>query len=135
MFAVQDQSVFHNFENVTKKIDRFVSQGLCYFSTGFHFKICLRTRKVTGPFEKQHPGQSANLFIYQVDSCKGKVSTKEHKYKKLCFKYLNEANYVRSVILESENDILFTCNMNTSCLFVGSQAAWTYCRSIPARIH
>ena len=67
--------------------------------------------------------------------CKGKVTTKEHKCKKLCFKYLNVANYVRSVILESENDILFTCNMNTSCLFVGSQVASTYCRSIPARIH
>ena len=29
--------------------------GLCYYSTGFDFKICLRARKVSGPFEKQAP--------------------------------------------------------------------------------
>ena len=28
---------------------------LCYYSTGIDFKICLRTRKVTGPIKKRTP--------------------------------------------------------------------------------
>ena len=32
-----------------------MSSELCYYSTGFHFKICLRAREVSGPLEKQAP--------------------------------------------------------------------------------
>ena len=38
------------------KIEWFVSWQLYYYSTGFDFKIYLLTRKVTGPFENQAPG-------------------------------------------------------------------------------
>ena len=38
------------------KIDRFVSWKLCYYLTGFKFKICFQTQKVPGPFEKRAPG-------------------------------------------------------------------------------
>ena len=33
-----------------------VSKKLWYYSMGFEFKICIRARKVTGPFEKWGPG-------------------------------------------------------------------------------
>ena len=33
-----------------------MSLELCCYSTGFDFKICLRTRKVIGPSEKRVPG-------------------------------------------------------------------------------
>ena len=36
------------------KINRYVSYELRY-STGFEFKICLRTQKISGTFEKQVP--------------------------------------------------------------------------------
>ena len=32
-------------------------QEVCYCSTGLDFKICLRARKVTRPFEKRSPGE------------------------------------------------------------------------------
>ena len=38
--------------------DWFVSSELCYYSTGFDFKICLQARKVAGPFEKRAPEHS-----------------------------------------------------------------------------
>ena len=41
--------------SVNKTKSSRVSQELRYYSTGFDFKICLRTRKVTGPFEKRAP--------------------------------------------------------------------------------
>ena len=41
--------------SVNKTKSSRVSQELLYYSTGFDFKICLRTRKVTGPFEKRAP--------------------------------------------------------------------------------
>ena len=37
------------------KIDRFVNYEMRNSSTGFEFKICLRTQKVTWTFEKQAP--------------------------------------------------------------------------------
>ena len=33
-----------------------MSWELCYYSEGFHFKIFLRARKVSGSFEKPAPG-------------------------------------------------------------------------------
>jgi len=36
----------------------FGSWELCYYSTGFDFKIYLHARKVSGPFEKQAPEHS-----------------------------------------------------------------------------
>ena len=41
--------------SVNKTKSSRVSEELRYYSTGFDFKICLRTRKVTGSFEKRAP--------------------------------------------------------------------------------
>ena len=37
-------------------------QERCCYSTGFDFKICLRTRKVTGPFKKEAPDTSPDIW-------------------------------------------------------------------------
>ena len=33
----------------------FIGEELCCYSTGLDYKICLRARKVSGPFEKRTP--------------------------------------------------------------------------------
>ena len=46
--------------NEAKLTGLFVSWEVCYCSTGFDHKMCPRTRKVTGPFEKRAPGLSCS---------------------------------------------------------------------------
>ena len=70
VFALKIKS-FNNFENDTmkesvnkqNKIDRFVIEYPCNYSTGFDFHICLRTRKVTGTFEKWAPDTVTILLL------------------------------------------------------------------------
>ena len=47
-----------------KQINQLVvSQELCYYSTGFDFKVCLRARKVTGTFEERAPDAATGMFV------------------------------------------------------------------------
>lgn len=60
--CTQDQS-FNHFEDGTMKLSVnevkltvYLSKELCYYSTSFDFKICLRIRKVIGPLNKRAAG-------------------------------------------------------------------------------
>ena len=46
-----------------KQINQFVSKELCYYSTGFDFKVCLRARKVTGTLEERAPDAATGMFV------------------------------------------------------------------------
>lgn len=35
---------------------------LCYYLTGFDFKVCPRDRRVKGPFEKWAPGVTGEIW-------------------------------------------------------------------------
>ena len=54
--------------SVKKQNWPFVRKELCHCST-VDFKICLRIREVTGPFEKQVSGWLKMLFYPDTLSC------------------------------------------------------------------
>ena len=41
-------------------------QELCYYSTGFDLKICLRARKATGTFEKRAQARLLLILLLNV---------------------------------------------------------------------
>ena len=73
--CIQDQS-FNNCENDTMKLSVNEAKltglcarncaSLCYYSTGFDFKICLRARKATGPFEKWAQARLLSILLLNV---------------------------------------------------------------------
>ena len=61
-----------------KQINQLVvSQELCYYSTGFDFKVCLRARKVTGTFEERAPDAATGMFVTEI-SCWPRSDSRFH---------------------------------------------------------
>ena len=52
--------------NEAKLTGLYARNCTCYYSTSFDFKICLRARKATGPFEKRAQAKLLLILLLNV---------------------------------------------------------------------
>ena len=57
--------------SINEWIDWFASLELCYYSTGFDFKISLQAQRVIGPFAKRAPGRLFTFGALREDAYSG----------------------------------------------------------------